>query len=174
MQYDKAKLQWPQSADSVPTRAVKTNDPFEAANILRKLHGIRVLGSKVTTPLDVRASPLTQALAYRFVDFCHVLPNRLTLPWLQSFSDICSTYKLPKLVQANLSACGFEAPTPVQIQAAPLLLNKRDVIAISPTGGSVCIAITSTMTLSAALARISTKCKCRLWEDSSVLAATGS
>jgi ATP-dependent RNA helicase DDX46/PRP5 len=49
-------------------------------------------------------------------------------------------YGISDKLLEGLGLQGFKVPTPVQIQALPLLLCKRDVLAISPTGSGKTLA----------------------------------
>jgi ATP-dependent RNA helicase DDX52/ROK1 len=41
---------------------------------------------------------------------------------------------LPKQFLKNIKEAGFEVPTPIQMQAIPIMLNKRNLFANAPTG----------------------------------------
>ncbi|XP_030378158.1 probable ATP-dependent RNA helicase DDX52 [Scaptodrosophila lebanonensis] len=82
----------------------------EQNNIFRKQHNISVLGKHVPAPIE-------------------------------SFSELSSEpYKLlPRLLQ-NLLNYGFAEPTPIQMQALPVLLANRPLMACAPTGSGKTLA----------------------------------
>ena len=46
---------------------------------------------------------------------------------------------IPPQLQTNMRRCGFVAPTPIQMQAVPVALERRDLIGLAPTGsGKTC------------------------------------
>ena len=40
-----------------------------------------------------------------------------------SFQDLCSSYSLPQYIMKNIVAMGYAEPTPIQMQAIPLMLQ---------------------------------------------------
>ncbi|KAF8312696.1 P-loop containing nucleoside triphosphate hydrolase protein [Clavulina sp. PMI_390] len=50
------------------------------------------------------------------------------------FDELLTRYSIPPQLLKNLSDSGYTAPTAIQSQAAPILLESRDLSAISPTG----------------------------------------
>ncbi|XP_036381064.1 probable ATP-dependent RNA helicase DDX52 [Megalops cyprinoides] len=51
-----------------------------------------------------------------------------------TFEELQEEYKLdPRIVQ-NIRAAGFQTPTPIQMQAIPLMLHRREILACAPTG----------------------------------------
>ncbi|EIE20904.1 P-loop containing nucleoside triphosphate hydrolase protein, partial [Coccomyxa subellipsoidea C-169] len=59
---------------------------------------------------------------------------------LKEFSDVCKKRKFYKKLLANIEESGFLAPTPIQRQAVPLLLKKREVLCVAPTGSGKTLA----------------------------------
>ena len=47
---------------------------------------------------------------------------------------MCKKRKFYKKLLANVEESGFVAPPPIQRQAIPLLLKKREVMCVAPTG----------------------------------------
>ena len=76
----------------------------QAANLLRKRHGIKVTGGTAPSPLA-------------------------------SFDELGVVYKCSKRLLAKLEEHGWHEPTPIQRQAIPVLLKRRELFAIAPTGG---------------------------------------
>ncbi|KAG7484796.1 hypothetical protein MATL_G00054120 [Megalops atlanticus] len=53
---------------------------------------------------------------------------------ISTFEELQEEYKLdPRIVQ-NIRAAGFQTPTPIQMQAIPLMLHRREILACAPTG----------------------------------------
>ncbi|KAJ8347722.1 hypothetical protein SKAU_G00263110 [Synaphobranchus kaupii] len=53
---------------------------------------------------------------------------------VSTFEELQEEYRLdPRIVQ-NIRAAGFQTPTPIQMQAVPLMLHRREILACAPTG----------------------------------------
>ncbi|KAI9219360.1 P-loop containing nucleoside triphosphate hydrolase protein [Blastocladiella britannica] len=59
---------------------------------------------------------------------------------VQSFSDLYATFSVPQYLQEAVATVGYVTPTPIQMQAAPLLFGGRDVLACAPTGSGKTLA----------------------------------
>ena len=57
---------------------------------------------------------------------------------IDSFEKMKESYNLNSLFMDNLSKAGFKKPTPVQMQAIPLMMDKRELICCSFTGSGKC------------------------------------
>ncbi|XP_048840541.1 probable ATP-dependent RNA helicase DDX52 [Brienomyrus brachyistius] len=69
----------------------------------------------------------------------HVRGTDLPDP-MASFEELQEEYKLdPRIIQ-NLQAAGFQNPTPIQMQAIPLMLHRREILACAPTGSGKTVA----------------------------------
>ena len=53
---------------------------------------------------------------------------------LQDFAQLRKKRRFYARLLDNVGACGFAEPTPVQRQAIPLLMARREVMAVAPTG----------------------------------------
>ncbi|OQV20856.1 putative ATP-dependent RNA helicase DDX52 [Hypsibius exemplaris] len=53
---------------------------------------------------------------------------------VSAFEDLIARYDLDSRLAANIESVGYKAPTPIQMQAIPLLLEKREILASAPTG----------------------------------------
>ncbi|KAG0316283.1 DEAD (Asp-Glu-Ala-Asp) box polypeptide 52 [Dissophora globulifera] len=52
----------------------------------------------------------------------------------RSFEGLAKQYQLDPYLQRNILASGFKKPTPIQMQAIPIVLHGRDLMAMAPTG----------------------------------------
>lgn len=50
------------------------------------------------------------------------------------FNDLSSRYGIRSDLVQNIKNCGYEKPTPIQMQALPILLEGRQLLACAPTG----------------------------------------
>ncbi|KAG8041351.1 hypothetical protein G9C98_002339 [Cotesia typhae] len=48
--------------------------------------------------------------------------------------DLKTFYNVPKDLLKNLTECNYSTPTPIQMQAIPIMLEKRPLLACAPTG----------------------------------------
>ncbi|KIJ38491.1 hypothetical protein M422DRAFT_231241 [Sphaerobolus stellatus SS14] len=53
---------------------------------------------------------------------------------VETFHELRDRYECPQLLLANLEKNGWKTPTGIQAYGVPILMEKRDVAAISPTG----------------------------------------
>ncbi|KAK8761104.1 hypothetical protein V5799_027630 [Amblyomma americanum] len=53
---------------------------------------------------------------------------------LETFEELADRYKVSRVLLRNVAALGYETPTPVQRQAIPALLERREVLCCAPTG----------------------------------------
>ncbi|KAG5843935.1 probable ATP-dependent RNA helicase DDX52 [Anguilla rostrata] len=59
---------------------------------------------------------------------------------VSTFEELQEEYQLdPRIIQ-NIRAAGFQTPTPIQMQAIPLMLHRREILACAPTGSGKTIA----------------------------------
>ncbi|KAM9887714.1 hypothetical protein OXX79_013427, partial [Metschnikowia pulcherrima] len=59
---------------------------------------------------------------------------------IASFQDLVSRFGLNKRLRTNLLEAEFVEPTPIQCEAIPISLQRRDVIACAPTGSGKTLA----------------------------------
>jgi superfamily II DNA/RNA helicase len=69
---------------------------------------------------------------------CLAAPHDAPELWLQAFSDLRKKRRFYAKLLDNVAACGFTEPTPVQRQAIPLLMARRELLAVAPTGAGCC------------------------------------
>ncbi|KAL5018893.1 hypothetical protein ScPMuIL_004615 [Solemya velum] len=53
---------------------------------------------------------------------------------LSTFQELQAEYKVHPQIISNVEAVGFRTPTPIQMQAIPVMLHGREVMACAPTG----------------------------------------
>ncbi|TPX30145.1 hypothetical protein SmJEL517_g06222 [Synchytrium microbalum] len=68
-----------------------------------------------------------------------VFGNDIPTP-ITKFEDLTARYKLRKFIQRNLTQSEYTTPTPIQMQAIPLMLEGRQVMACAPTGSGKTLA----------------------------------
>ncbi|NP_001037780.2 probable ATP-dependent RNA helicase DDX52 [Danio rerio] len=51
-----------------------------------------------------------------------------------TFEELQKEYDLDPRIIHNIQAAGFHTPTPIQMQAVPLMMHKREILACAPTG----------------------------------------
>jgi len=59
---------------------------------------------------------------------------------IASFSDMGRLLGLPQVVAENLSKMEFSDPTPIQMQAVPVMIHRRALLACAPTGSGKTLA----------------------------------
>lgn len=57
-----------------------------------------------------------------------------------SFIELGNRYKLKSFLRKNLAESGYTAPTPIQMQALPVILHGRELMACAPTGSGKTLA----------------------------------
>lgn len=57
-----------------------------------------------------------------------------------SFSSFAERYNLATFLSRNLSDCGYAIPTPIQMQALPVIAEGRELLACAPTGSGKTLA----------------------------------
>nr|XP_003230551.2 PREDICTED: probable ATP-dependent RNA helicase DDX52 [Anolis carolinensis] len=57
-----------------------------------------------------------------------------------TFEQLREEYKISPRIMRNVEAAGFQAPTPVQMQAIPAMLHRRELLACAPTGSGKTLA----------------------------------
>lgn len=85
---------------------------------------------KAPSAADLAAS---EAAEVRKLHNITVLGKNVPAP-LTSFEDLTKDYKLLPRLQQNVLSRGFAQPTPIQMQALPVLLQRRALMACAPTG----------------------------------------
>ncbi|KFR09852.1 putative ATP-dependent RNA helicase DDX52, partial [Opisthocomus hoazin] len=59
---------------------------------------------------------------------------------IATFDQLQKEYKIHPKIMANIQAAGFQVPTPIQMQAIPVMLHGRELLASAPTGSGKTLA----------------------------------
>lgn len=59
---------------------------------------------------------------------------------VQTFEEMATRYKLPSILIENMKKAGYDKPTPIQMQAIPLMMERRELISAAPTGSGKTLA----------------------------------
>ncbi|KAG8122679.1 hypothetical protein E2320_018179, partial [Naja naja] len=59
---------------------------------------------------------------------------------IASFEELGREYKIHSKIMENIEAAGFQIPTPIQMQAIPIMLHGRELLACAPTGSGKTLA----------------------------------
>ncbi|XP_062396344.1 probable ATP-dependent RNA helicase DDX52 [Sardina pilchardus] len=57
-----------------------------------------------------------------------------------TFDELQKEYQLDSKVLQNILTGGYETPTPIQMQAIPVMMHKREILACAPTGSGKTVA----------------------------------
>jgi hypothetical protein len=68
-----------------------------------------------------------------------------------SFSEMNIASEIKPVILRNIEASDWKEPTPIQMQAIPILLANRDILASAPTGLSSILSISLSLGLSVSL-----------------------
>lgn len=74
-----------------------------------------------------------EAAVFRKQNHIKFTGNDVPLP-VKSFNNLTSQYLIGEQFSSNLIDCGFINPTPIQSECISVVLDRRDLIACSPTG----------------------------------------
>nr|CAG4643980.1 EOG090X06T3 [Lepidurus arcticus] len=61
-------------------------------------------------------------------------------PAIKDFTELVSTYNVSPQLLSNIREMGYETPSPIQMQAIPLMIQRRDILACAPTGSGKTVA----------------------------------
>ncbi|XP_023232182.1 probable ATP-dependent RNA helicase DDX52 [Centruroides sculpturatus] len=53
---------------------------------------------------------------------------------ISEFEQLCERYEVSPIILKNIKELGYESPTPIQMQAIPIMIHRREVLACAPTG----------------------------------------
>ncbi|KAI0320980.1 P-loop containing nucleoside triphosphate hydrolase protein [Amylostereum chailletii] len=84
---------------------------------------------------DQETGPMHQTKDSKLTPKQRVTTKGLDIPaHVQSFEELRERYKVSSHIMVNLSKYGYDHPTGIQSYGCPILLESRDLAAISPTG----------------------------------------
>lgn len=70
---------------------------------------------------------------FRNLNKINVIGKKPPKPF-EKFDNLNRDYKISNLIIENVKKCGYTVPTPIQMQAMPIMLEGRPVLACAPTG----------------------------------------
>ncbi|XP_053950082.1 DEAD box protein 52 homolog [Anastrepha ludens] len=100
----------------------------------------KVKQKKTTTPEEREANQKEEMVALLRKDYLINVRGKNIPPPVTSFEELKKEYKMSDRLLLNLESATYASPTPVQMQAMPLLLQGRNVMASAPTGSGKTIA----------------------------------
>lgn len=120
----------------------KNKSPTEVIDSAEDVDSIQLLSTETTSRVKKRREQVTQytplpdqsaLLRKRYK--IHVKGSDIPAPHdtFQSLHDNYSS-QMPSCLLDNLIQSGFMSPTPIQMQAVPLMMHNRDVLCCAPTG----------------------------------------
>ncbi|XP_066502473.1 probable ATP-dependent RNA helicase DDX52 isoform X2 [Hoplias malabaricus] len=111
---EKGGIQWMSSQDkAVKGPEAKAKDK-PSLKRLKQLHLEKVHQIRNSNRINVHGSDI---------------PDPLT-----TFEELQKEYELDSRIIQNIKAADFQTPTPIQMQAIPLMMHRREVLACAPTG----------------------------------------
>ncbi|KAK2582577.1 hypothetical protein KPH14_004865 [Odynerus spinipes] len=118
-------------------------DEEEKIDTLTLIEGISIPsdGSKVKTKipkssitedkkLKLEREQINQVRNYHHIS---VTGSHVPKP-IAKFDELLTEYQVSNKLLENMKQCGYEHPTPIQMQAIPILLQNRQLLASAPTG----------------------------------------
>ncbi|KAK9955717.1 hypothetical protein ABG768_015575 [Culter alburnus] len=106
-------IQWMSSQDMVKDLKKKSKDKL-SLKTLKQLHHEKVNQIRHQNRINVHGTDIPDPVS--------------------SFEELQKEYDLDPRVIQNIKAAGFQTPTPIQMQAIPLMMHKREILACAPTG----------------------------------------
>ncbi|XP_048021851.1 probable ATP-dependent RNA helicase DDX52 [Megalobrama amblycephala] len=106
-------IQWMSSQDMVKDLKKKSKDKL-SLKTLKQLHHEKVNQMRHQNRINVHGTDIPDPVS--------------------SFEELQKEYGLDPRVIQNIKAAGFQTPTPIQMQAIPLMMHKREILACAPTG----------------------------------------
>jgi len=88
---------------------------------------------KLKTPKQIAALKKEETNQKRKSHRIHVQGSDVPPP-AETFEDMVELYKMKEDLISNIRARGYTSPTAIQMQAIPLMMNRREILACAPTG----------------------------------------
>ncbi|KAJ8679555.1 hypothetical protein QAD02_015342 [Eretmocerus hayati] len=124
-------------------RAYESDEEEQRGNILTLVDGISaaVDGSVIRPKKKKKILTQDKKLKldqekinqFRNQNHISVTGSHVPIP-IESFQDLASAYDIGNDILQNMKKCGYDEPTPIQMQALPVMLQRRQVLACAPTG----------------------------------------
>lgn len=121
----------------------KYEEDEEKTDTLTLIEGIDIPldGSKVKTKIlkssitEDKKLKLEREQINHFRNHHHISITGSHIPKpIASFDELLTEYEVSKKLLENMEQCGYEQPTPIQMQAIPILLQGKQLLASAPTG----------------------------------------
>lgn len=88
---------------------------------------------KVMTEDKLKMIELEEVNRFRNLNKINVIGKKPPKPF-DNFDNLTKDYKISNLIVENVKKCGYTSPTPIQMQAMPIMLEGRPILACAPTG----------------------------------------
>lgn len=88
---------------------------------------------KLKTPKQINSLKKEEINLKRKSNRIHVQGSDVPPP-AETFEEMAELYNMKDDLIANIRTRGYTSPTAIQMQAIPLMLNKREILACAPTG----------------------------------------
>ncbi|XP_046825409.1 probable ATP-dependent RNA helicase DDX52 [Vespa crabro] len=124
-------------------RKYEDDEEEKKVDTLTLIEGISVPvdGSKVKTKMnknsitEAKKIKLEREQINQFRNQHHISVTGSHVPKsIATFDELLTEYQVSKKLLDNMKECGYEEPTPIQMQAIPVLLQNRQLLACAPTG----------------------------------------
>ncbi|KAG1943556.1 probable ATP-dependent RNA helicase DDX52 isoform X1 [Pimephales promelas] len=106
-------IQWMSSQDTVKDPKKESKDTLSLKR-LKQLHQEKVNRVRNQNRINVHGTDIPDPVS--------------------TFEELQKEYDLDPRVIQNIKTAGFQTPTPIQMQAIPLMMHKREILACAPTG----------------------------------------
>ncbi|KAK3523990.1 hypothetical protein QTP70_017502 [Hemibagrus guttatus] len=117
---EQSGIQWTSSQDKKAKGAKKNSTDGPSIKRLKQLHKEKLNQIRHRNRINVHGTDVPDPLC--------------------TFEELQQEYELdPRIIQ-NIKAAGFQTPTPIQMQAIPLMIHRREILACAPTGSGKTIA----------------------------------
>jgi len=88
---------------------------------------------KLKTPEQQKALKKEETNQKRRANHIHVQGSDIPAP-AEMFEDMGKLFGMKEDLLTTIRSRGYESPTPIQMQAIPLMMNRREILACAPTG----------------------------------------